>query len=503
MNIVVKIEPFLKQLDEVSNLYDLKALCLDISRNSSLQIKKRLLEVKAEQFAESILGRPWQRSKPNPNQKFICGKCKKEVSSEEIKRNGHYPKGLNFEEGYAKLRIPLLVHKNRDCLGVIQIQWPFLEKRKRIWVDLIVDIVSQYFEGVGLRGIKRVLEARQGTSYGVMSIWRVIQRVGQTLRTCCTEPTVAHIKAVGLDEIFMRLRVFQGKGKKALKKILYGLMAKGVGKNMPLLSFGISLNKNEAQWQKEIDSLHERGVNHDNGLEVAIVDGSDAIANAVSIGMPFVQIQECIFHIHRDLIFQLREKYGRKSKRVKEIVKAVKNIFKAESLQSAENKLERLSTVSKLVYQFLQTKKEELFTYFNLPFNQQDKEELCLKTNNVMERENREIKKRLKPMLSFKSEYGAENFAAIMLRREFYRIQNQPWIEKLFSEISISPKPIEKPPPSPDIPSLTSSEVEKLVGVRTKTNKKINYELPILRTADNFGLGKLKELIEGDSIFGN
>jgi len=83
-----------------------------------------------------------------------------------------------------------------------------------------------------------------------------------------------------------------------------------------------------------------------------------------------------------------------------------------------------------------------------------------------MERENREIKKRL----------------------------------NLFSEILIKPKPIIKPPPIPDKPCLTSAKVNKLAGVAGNANKKIIYELPIIKTSNNFALGKLRYLINGDSI---
>lgn len=505
MEIVTDIDPFLKRLNEAKHLFDLQRLCRDISQNTSLQVKKRLLELKCEMHAEGILGERWQRTKPNPGVKLVCIKCGKEISPEEIKRNGHYHKGLNFDEGYTKLWIPQLIHKDKSCLGVVQVAWPFLEKRKRFWFDVIFNVIGYYFEGIGLRGIRRVIEVRQGSSFGIMSIWRMIQRAGETLRNCCPAPTAKNVRAVGLDEIFMRLRIFRGKGKKALKRTLYGLMIKALGEGMPLLNFGISTSRDEATWQTEVDSLYERGISHDKGLTVAISDGSEAIANAVKAGLPRVSFQECCFHIQKDLLKLLREKYGQESKRVRHIVKKVKAVFRAKDLKLAELKLRELSSVSQFAHDYLQRKKEHMFTYLiqRQAANKQKTEALVCNTNNGMERENRELKKRVRVMGGFKSVYGAENFGAIMLRREFYRIQGWCWLEGLFSEISVNPKPINRPQERERTPCLSGAQANRLVGIPTRTNKQINYELPIIRTSNNFALEKLRPWIDGYSILEN
>lgn len=506
MNIVIDINPFLNSLNESRHVFDLIKLCRDITKASSLQIKKQLLEIKCELYAKSILGERWQRSKPNSSLKYYCIKCGEEVGPDKIKRNGHYHKGLNFDEGYTKLWIPQLVHKDKSCLGVIQIAWPFLEKRKRFWFDVIFNVVGYYFEGIGLRGIRRVIEVRQGTSLGIMSVWRMIQRAGETLRHCCPVPAVNNVRAIGLDEVFMRLRIFRGRGKKVLKRTLYGLMIKALGKGMPLLSFGISTKRDEVRWQQEVDGLSERGINHEGGLEVAISDGSEAIANAVKTGLPWVSFQECCFHIQKDLLKLLRERYGRRSRRVRRICKRVKAIFRSKTLKLAEFRLSKLSSINKFAYDYLSSKKQQMFTYLThqQQAKKQKKDALICNTNNGMERENRELKKRLKVMVSFKSEPGAENFAAIMLRREFYRIQGSNWLGSLFTEIPIKPKPIKKSARVRDpLPCLSSTQVNKLVGIPSRVSKNINHELPIIKTANNFALERLKTWIDGYSILEN
>lgn len=498
MEIVVNCASFVKQLNEVHNVFDLITLCRSIAKESSLQIKKKLLEMKCELHAENILGPRWQRKKPATTVKYACMKCGELLGPNEIKRNGHYKKGLNFDEGYATLNIPLLVHKDRGCLGTIQVNWPFLEKRKRFWIDNVFNVVGYYFEGIGLRGIQRIFMVRQGSSIGIMSIWRMIQRTGKTLRTCCPLPVVNNVKAIGLDEIFMRLRIFRGKGKKALKKVLYGLLVKALGVGQPLLNFKMSLKRDEKSWQEVVDELFELGINYATGLRLAIGDGSEAIANAILTGLPRVAFQECVFHIQKDLLKLLKDKYGSRSKRIKRIFREAKKVFRATDLNNALRKIDNLSSVSKLAFKYLKGKIEHMLTYLQkhegLPASQ------SINTNNGMERENRELKKRLLPIGSFKSIEGAENFAAIMLRRESARLQGQPWLEDLFKEISTSPRPITKPPPDKGTtPCLTSAQVDRMVGIKGKANKQINCELPIIRTS-NFGL-TLKDWVGGYSIF--
>ncbi|MFH1826002.1 MAG: hypothetical protein ABH823_01760 [bacterium] len=121
MEIVIEIDPFLTRLNKISRIGELIGLCRDIAPSSSLQIKKRLLELKCESHAVSILGERWQRTKPAAGVKYHCVKCGQEVEAAGIKRNGHYHKGLTFDEGYAQLWMPQLVHKEGKCLGVIQV----------------------------------------------------------------------------------------------------------------------------------------------------------------------------------------------------------------------------------------------------------------------------------------------------------------------------------------------------------------------------------------------
>lgn len=494
MEIVVNLEPFVKSLSKASSILDILNVSRDIAKNTALESKKKSIEILCERRVEEILGSRWNRSKSSDS-KFFCIKCGKEVSPSEIKRNGHSKKGLTFDEGYTKLSIPLLVHK--ECLGTIQISWPLLEKRKRFWFDIMASMTSCYFEGVGLRGVSRIFSFKHASSIGIMSVWRIIQRIGNTLNKCSVMPSVKNVKAIGLDEIFMRLRIFRGKGKKAEKKQIYGLVAKSIGNDPSLLSFSVSRQKDEKAWIAQLESLNERGVNFENGLTTAVMDGSPAIASAVSCSLPFVKTQECVFHVQKDLIKLLKEKYGKESLRVKNTIKLVKSLFRATSLKEAIAGIEKVSSKSMFAYQFLKSKQKHMFNYLE--------QSNTFNTNNSTERQNRELKKRLTPINSFKSDAGAENFAAIMLRREFFRPRNLCWITNTFSQLPIVYKPVEKQVVQEDqADCLSAAKTNKFVGsCKRKVNKRIYYDLPIIRTSNNFALEKLKIWIDGYSILEN
>lgn len=498
MKIIIDLEPFLKRLNEANCIYDLISLCREISRSTSVFVKKRLLEIKAEHHVISILGEKWQRSKPKTTLELKCVKCGKLLSPEQIKRNGHYPKGIEFNEGYEKLWIPQLVHKEGRCLGVVNIHWPFLEKRQRFWFDVLFNIIGYYFEGIGLRGIKRIFEVGHNTSIGIMSIWRMIQRIGGTLRLHCEMPKTdkLSIHAIGLDEIFMRLRIFRGKGKKVLKETIYGLMTKAIGKGMPLLGLKISRSKDEDIWQEEVDRIYEQGINHDHALKMAVCDDSDAIINALSLGQPKVVIQQCLFHIHKNILRMLREQYANsqnKNKMIKKVKDQARKILSAASLERAFKRLEQIKKLNSSVYAYLRPKLKLIFTHQgSIP---------AVSTNNDMERENREFKRRLKVLESFKSVYGAENFGAIMFRREFYRLQKLNWLENTFKQIPLELKPIQSFKMVQErAPCLSCSAVSRSVGNKKKVNKNINYELPIIRSSHTFGNQTLKSWIDGYSI---
>lgn len=496
MEIVVNLEPFVKRLNESSSILDILNVSRDISKSTALESKKKSIELLCENYAKEILGSRWNRNRSS-DKTFFCIKCGKEVTAREIKRNGHSKKGLSFDEGYTKLSIPLLVHKDPECLGTIQVKWPLLEKRKRFWFDVMASMTACYFEGVGLRGVSRIFSFKHASSIGIMSIWRIIQRIGNTLNKCCPMPPVKNVKAVGLDEIFMRLRIFRGKGKKAEKKQIYGLVAKSIGEDPSLLSFSVSRQKDEKAWITQLEALDERGINFDAGLTTAVMDGSPAIASAVGCALPFVKPQECVFHVQKDLIMLLKEKYGKESLRVRNTIKLVRSVFRAPSLREAIARIEKVSSSSRFAYDFLKSKQKQMLNYLD--------QSNAFNTNNSAERQNRELKKRLAPINSFKSDEGAENFAAIMLRREFFRPRKVCWITNTFSQIPIVYKPIEKQAVQQDqTDCLSAAKTNKLVGACKKNvNKRIYYDLPIIRTSNNFALEKLKTWIDGYSILEN
>jgi len=181
----------------------------------------------------------------------------------------------------------------------------------------------------------------------------------------------------------------------------------------------------------------------------------------------------------------------------KNIIRIVKNVFKATSLETAKARIEKVSAKSIFAYEYLKSKQAQIFNYLE--------QSNSFNTNNSTERENRELKKRLTPINSFKSDAGAENFAAIMLRREFFRPRKLCWITNTFSQIPVIYKPIEKQVVLQDQTAcLSAAKTNKLVGsCKRKVNKRIYYDLPIIKTSNNFALEKLKRLIDGYSILEN
>lgn len=159
-------------------------------------------------------------------------------------------------------------------------------------------------------------------------------------------------------------------------------------------------------------------------MEVVVTDGMSGLIKAVTALFPRVQRQLCTYHKANDLRTHLSQKsHGRR------IVNDALHIFNAETESEARKRLKIFAgkwsdKEPKAVRAFLKGF-EYCLTYLQYP----DPHRTLLKTNNLIERYNEELRRRIIPMRAFNNAKSVERIIYGIIAYVLNQNQDMPACE--------------------------------------------------------------------------
>ena len=105
------------------------------------------------------------------------------------------------------------------------------------------------------------------------------------------------------DGINLRVKSLENKNKRTVL-VAYGVTWDGIRE---LISFRIANSESEDSWYMFVDNLYRRGLKGDF-LNLITIDGNRALALAVNIVYPYVDVQRCWVHKLRNIASKLPKK---------------------------------------------------------------------------------------------------------------------------------------------------------------------------------------------------
>lgn len=174
-----------------------------------------------------------------------------------------------------------------------------------------------------------------------------------------------------------------------------------------VLGMSCKISEAEVHWRDFMESLVTRGL---HGIKLIISDDHSGLKKARQAVFPTVPWQRCVFHMMRNA-----QKYVTRKAALKEVYDDLKDIFDASDLEQATEMKKRFirkyeKSQKELAY-WADTALEESLTYFTFPKSHRKK----IKTTNLLERTNREIKRRTKVVSIFPNEEAAFRLAGAVL----------------------------------------------------------------------------------------
>lgn len=308
--------------------------------------------------------------------------------------NGFKPKTVQTRLGPLELRVP-------QTRGV-----PFypssLEKGQRSERALKLAIAEMYVQGVTTRKVTAVMEALCGLDVTSTQVSRAVQALDAEL-TAWRERELGEIPYVFLDARYEKVRV-NGVVVPCSLLVAIGITPEG---KRTVLGLSVSLSEAEVHWRDFLASLQARGL---HGVQLVVSDDHAGLKAALATRMAGVKWQRCQFHLAHNLLDYLPPNVSQE-----EASAELRGVFNAPSRGEAERLLalmvQKYAPVSKKLAAWLETAVPEGLTVFDFPVEHRRR----LRTNNSLERLNREIKRRTRVATLFPNEASLLRLATAVL----------------------------------------------------------------------------------------
>ncbi|HPM46193.1 MAG TPA: IS256 family transposase [bacterium] len=312
--------------------------------------------------------------------------------------NGFKPKTVNSRLGRLELEIP-------QVRGEIEFYPSALEKGLRSERALKIVMAEMYVQGVTTRKVRKVFEKLCGVEVTSMEVSRAAKLLDEELEKWRNRP-LGEIPYVQFDARYENVRM-NGSVVSAAT-----LIAVGVRKDGKRTVIGVSTSVSEAEihWRKFFESLVKRGL---HGIKMITSDdcpGLKTAMKAVFTGVPWTR---CHVHLQRNSF-----KYIPKQAMRDEVSRTISGILNAPDLHEAQRQLakavDHYEKKAPKLAEWMDTNIPEGFAIFQLHHKLRRK----LRSTNLLERLNREIKRRTRVSTLFPNEESILRLVSAILMEQ-------------------------------------------------------------------------------------
>lgn len=316
----------------------------------------------------------------------VCGAPYGEKSPERTNsRNGYRERSPMTSMGDIKVRIPKLRTGTFFPEDVI-------ERYCRIDRALIGAVAEMYVSGISTRKVEEV-----ATKLGIESLSK-----SQVSRMCATlDAEVATFRCqrydgvrfayLWLDATYVKCRV---DGRSVSQAIVTAIGLDDSG-HKRFLGLDCIDTESYEDWKIFLMDLRGRGV---DGIQMVISDAHAGLVRAISETFQNASWQRCITHLMRNVSSRIHKRD--EQKKAREIMRAVfaqQNPLVTRACYQVAT--EEISKFSRTAANLLLEAENDALSYLAFPLSHRTK----IRTNNVQERANREIKRRYRVVQSFPS----------------------------------------------------------------------------------------------------
>jgi putative transposase len=296
-------------------------------------------------------------------------------------RNGSYTRTFCIKGiGDVEVRVP------RDRDGDFQSQ--VLPRAQRYDERITEDLAAMYLSGISTRTLSLLTKRLIGRSLSATEVSNATTELKQAVETWRNRDlSCEKVKYLFIDGVNFRMRIGD------TIELVPVLVIIGVREDGTKLVLGLQSGDKEsaAAWRQSFKDLKKRGLDG-SSVTLGIMDGLSGLEKVFEEEFPRAKIQRCQVHVARNVIVKVPKKLKQ------QVADDLRSIFYASSKKKAEEFAVGFATKWEKdlpsAVKCLANSLEACLTFFSFP----EEEWISLRTTNVIERLNKEFKRRTKPM---------------------------------------------------------------------------------------------------------
>jgi putative transposase len=304
-----------------------------------------------------------------------CRAKRYERSPERVDtRSGHYERKLLTPSGEVTLSVPRL--------RKLPFETEIIERYRRKESSVEESLIQMYLAGVSVRRVEDITEALWGQRVSPSTVSELNQKIYGTIEAWRNRPIEGEYAYVYLDGIWLK-RSWGGEVRKIAVLVAVGVRSDGYRE---ILGVAEGIKEDVEGWRNFLRYLKSRGL---RGVRLFISDKCLGLLEALGEFYPEAQWQRCMVHWYRN-VFSVVPR-GRR----KEVAAMLKAIHGQEDRPAAREKAEAVANKLEAMKlgqaaSIVRSGVDETLSYMAFPREHWTR----IRTNNMLERIMREIRRR-------------------------------------------------------------------------------------------------------------
>ena len=329
--------------------------------------------------------------------------CSERTEERTGYRAGYYSRGLVTRIGKLELRVP------RDRNG--EFSTSLFERYQRSEKALVAALAEMYVQGVSTRKVKAITEELCGHQFSASSISTINKSLDESLERFSKRRLEEQFPYLILDARYEKVRE---DGVIRSRAVLVAIGISWEGKRQ-ILAVELANRESATSWREFLLLLKERGL---HGVEFVVSDDHAGLRRAISETLPEASWQRCYVHFLRNALDHLPRKAD------DDCLQELRWIYDRRDMEEARRDLKAWigkwqGKYPKLV-DWVEENIGETLTFYRLPLAHHKH----MKSTNMLERLNEEIKRRTTVVRIFPNEESC-----LRLIRALCIEVHETWIE--------------------------------------------------------------------------
>lgn len=312
-------------------------------------------------------------------------------------RNGYRIRKLETQLGALEMHIPKL----RDGSYFPS----FLEPHCRVHASLTQVVMEAYTQGVSTRKIDDLAQALGMSGLSKSTASRMLSELDEGMRVFCQRklPTCPY---VFIDARYENVREL---GRVVSKAVLVAVGVTTEGRR-ELLGYTVAASETEDSWEAFLRDLQERGL---GGVRLMVSDAHGGLRRAIQKVFPSASWQRCSIHLGRNLAGAVSHRHRA------EVMGLLKLVLTSPDIKAARDQLKMVLGIMHKRHpkaaEVLEGAGEDFIAFMHFPGVHWRK----LHSTNLVERLNRELKRRTRVVSIFPTDTSLSNLVGAVLERYY------------------------------------------------------------------------------------